>query len=199
MLSAARIKSFFIIPTKNGNIGESKHIVYSLRDPPRYLKNRYQVIEYAKRHNPTYNISIVRFKGMPMKEQVSIVSACRLLVGVHGANLANLLYLQKGAAVLEIFPRLYPEEQPCNLPQCETYNTFAAHVGVRYFRIFGIAHTDEDNRIGGAGNIRHTGLLQRGKDLRRRAVVLKKETLGQEVEKAMGMPHKEGLPASSSP
>ena len=188
MLSmAARIKIHFNVSmlTLRANARQSTKppfVLYSSRDPPRYLKNRDKVVEHARRQH--HAVSMVRFSGMTMKEQVRLVSESDVLVGVHGANLANLLYLDRGrsAAVLEIFPRLYPEEMPCELPQCETYNTFAAHVGIRYFRLFGVAHDDEDNSKGGIGNVRETGKVQRGKDLRRRTVVLEKDALA----KALG-------------
>jgi len=179
---ATRIKTHFnfsmLMLSANARLRTKRPIVlYSSRDPPRYLKNRDQVVEHARRQH--YAVSVVRFRGMTMKEQVRLVLESDVLVGVHGANLANLLYLDRGrsAALLEIFPRLFPEEMPCELPQCETYNTFAAHVGIRYFRVFGVEHDDEDNRKGGMGKVRETGKIQRGKDLRRRTVVLKKGTL----------------------
>jgi hypothetical protein len=185
----ARVKAFFNISMllSNANAPRAKPsapvVLYSLRDPPRYLKNRDQVVEYARQQH--FSVSLVHFRGMPMKEQVRLVAQSDVLVGVHGANLANLLYLDRGrsAALLEIFPRLYPEEMPCELPQCETYNTFAAHLGIRYFRVFGVDHDDEDNRKWGMGSMRMAGRIQRGKDLRRRTVVLKKDALAVAITK----------------
>ena len=49
-------------------------------------------------------VTVVDFVGMAMREQVAAVRAADVIISMHGAGLANLLWARRGTAVVEIFP-----------------------------------------------------------------------------------------------
>ena len=46
----------------------------------------------------------VDLDGMSVRDQISLFSGAALVVGAHGAGLANLIFMEKGATLLEILP-----------------------------------------------------------------------------------------------
>lgn len=50
-----------------------------------------------------YAIEVIYFEDMDFKQQVESMQNVELLIGVHGANLTNMLFLASGAKVIELF------------------------------------------------------------------------------------------------
>lgn len=50
-----------------------------------------------------YNIKPIKLENFSFLEQVEIFNSAKLIVGIHGAGLSNLVYSQKGTKVVELF------------------------------------------------------------------------------------------------
>jgi len=51
-----------------------------------------------------YEIVPIRFENMSLEDQIDCVKDCKLLIGAHGAGLANSLFMQPGTYLIELFP-----------------------------------------------------------------------------------------------
>jgi len=49
-----------------------------------------------------YNFETVFFEGLPISEQIKIMQEATIFLSVHGANMANLLFLNAGTPVIEL-------------------------------------------------------------------------------------------------
>ena len=53
--------------------------------------------------------NIVELDNLPLQEQVNIsFYQSKVIIGIHGGGLSNIIFCQKGAKVLELGPRLVP-------------------------------------------------------------------------------------------
>jgi hypothetical protein len=64
----------------------------------RRLANETEILEVLER----YGFECVYFEETSFAEQVLLMHSTAILIGVHGANLVNLLFMQKGAQVVEL-------------------------------------------------------------------------------------------------
>lgn len=68
------------------------------RQNSRHLRNEAAAQAVLER----YGFETIYFEGMTLEEQVRLMLETHVFVGVHGANLTNLLFLQPGAVVVEL-------------------------------------------------------------------------------------------------
>lgn len=75
--------------------------IYIARDdaPTRRVLNSVEVDELMKKHG----FVKITMSGKQVSEQAQIFSSAKYICGVHGAALANVVFCQKGAKLLEIF------------------------------------------------------------------------------------------------
>lgn len=66
----------------------------------RRIVNEPRLLELLQR----YGFATVRLESMRFEDQVRVFSSARCIVAPHGAGLANLLFCERGASVLEILP-----------------------------------------------------------------------------------------------
>ncbi|MDO7744527.1 MAG: glycosyltransferase family 61 protein [Pedobacter sp.] len=64
----------------------------------RKILNEQQVIELLVQ----FNYEIHYFEDYSFKEQIKIMSEAKSLIGLHGAGLTNMLFMEKGAKILEL-------------------------------------------------------------------------------------------------
>lgn len=80
----------------------------------RQLSNRDDVFSTLKRcafsyvnsegRRVPYRVQVVDFESMPVSEQIDVCRKARVLIGIHGAGLANMIWCPSDCAVLEIRP-----------------------------------------------------------------------------------------------
>ena len=77
-------------------------IVYISRSKSRGRKvlNESEILQGISHLSP----KVVNFEDLSFHEQVSLMRSTRLLVSIHGAGLTNMMFLPKGAKVLELLP-----------------------------------------------------------------------------------------------
>ncbi|GJP42165.1 hypothetical protein CLOM_g1768, partial [Closterium sp. NIES-68] len=73
---------------------------------------------------PRLPVKVVSLEAMPFAAQVRAMHRTALLVSMHGASMANVVLLQRGAAALEIMPFMW---------HYGAYKRIALRFGVRYF------------------------------------------------------------------
>jgi capsular polysaccharide biosynthesis protein len=78
----------------------SEHRLYVSRADAakRHLVNEAQLGPILESHD----IQSVQLEGRSLAEQIELFSSCRLLVGLHGAGLTNMLWMPAGGHVVEI-------------------------------------------------------------------------------------------------
>lgn len=84
----------------NGNLPTPTRRVYvsRARQANRRLSNEAEAAALLAQHG----FETIYFEGMPFAEQVALMLETDVLMGVHGANLTNILFLQEGARVVEL-------------------------------------------------------------------------------------------------
>ncbi len=101
---------------------QQRLVVYAKRTSKRRCLNREQLLETV-RNVPTdgggaAEVKEVQQGKMGFKEQVGLMARTRLLIGMHGADLTNCMFLPKGSVVIEINPWNWMDER--FLRVCET-------------------------------------------------------------------------------
>jgi hypothetical protein len=92
------------------------------RASARRLVNEEAVQDVVKR----YGFEVIFFEGMTFRQQVALMQETKVLLGVHGANLANLLFMQAGSKVIEVM-----SEKINNL----TYYRIASYLSLGYYSL----------------------------------------------------------------
>jgi hypothetical protein len=72
----------------------------------RGITNEEELIDELKKEHGG-NVIDVYLEDLPFQEQVKLMRGCKLLIGCHGAGLANLLWMNSGASILELFPESF--------------------------------------------------------------------------------------------
>ncbi len=57
-----------------------------------------------------YNFAIVVFEDLEWKEQIRMLRGCKILAGVHGAGLTNMMFLDEQSKVFELTTRLQGDQ-----------------------------------------------------------------------------------------
>ena len=71
----------------------------------RVMTNEKEIMEATSVVLPHMKMVYVDFIGMPMRDQIQHVANADILISMHGAGLANVLWVKPTAHVIEIFPR----------------------------------------------------------------------------------------------
>jgi Glycosyltransferase 61 len=132
------------------NVADKSKAIYLIRGDTRWrrVKNEEEVIEHLARSGiESFDLSQHTFL-----EQIGIISNAHVIIAVHGAALANLVFGTRGARVLEIFASA--ENQKC-YPSLDTelqqmpYRAIAAHrqMTYHYFLAQQIPAEREPNRL----------------------------------------------------
>lgn len=112
---------------------DSVVVTYIRRTNTRKLLDEDMHMEAIRKAIPHIKLSVVDFATIPFAEQLKIVRGTDLLVGVHGAGLTHLMFLQPGSAVLELLPEGLQHKGFRNLSQM---------LGIVYFRTHIKMHGD---------------------------------------------------------
>jgi hypothetical protein len=82
---------------------EEKKRIYISRKKNRRILNEEEIMKILIK----YNFIKVELEKMSVEEQVKLFSSSEVIVGPHGAGLANLAFCSPGTKVFEIFPPTY--------------------------------------------------------------------------------------------
>jgi Glycosyltransferase 61 len=85
-----------------------------------------------------YECNLVTLEWLSFPQQLELMRRTRLLVAVHGAGLANAMFMQKGAAVLEVFPDSFYKS---------TYADISFRAGLRYSEVEAAPSPERDFRL----------------------------------------------------
>ncbi len=109
----------------------------------RRILNEENLIEILEK----YDFKIVMMEDLPWEEQVKTMLHAKILIGAHGAGMANMLFMPEGSAVLEMLPRRLDG----TINNC--YYNLASALGMKYHYQFR-SHQDKSGvPDGGDANI----------------------------------------------
>jgi hypothetical protein len=108
------------IATMFGSLAPGDRAVYGTRSGGRRAPANEALVEAACRE---LGVEVVSTATMPLDEQARLFAGARLVVVPHGAGLANIVWMQPGARVIELFAADYVV--PC-------YAELAAVRGLQY-------------------------------------------------------------------
>ncbi|KZZ87558.1 glycosyltransferase family 61 protein [Moelleriella libera RCEF 2490] len=102
-------------------------VTYIRRANTRKLLDEDVLIQALREGILHMKLHVVDFATIPFGEQLKIIRRTDLLVGVHGAGLTHLMFLQPGASVIEILPEGLQHKGFRNLAQMLDISYFRAH------------------------------------------------------------------------
>jgi len=83
---------------------KQKKVLIMTRDNTRRVLNDKDIVRAMKTKYPTIETRLIAMHKLPFLEQVKEVMNTTVLVGMHGAGIANMVWLHKSAALCELFP-----------------------------------------------------------------------------------------------
>ena len=82
-----------------GNVRATRRIYVSrARSQKRRLINEHEIINILKK----YEFEHLYFEELTFLQQIEVMQQAQVLIGVHGANLVNILFMQQGTNVIEL-------------------------------------------------------------------------------------------------
>lgn len=80
----------------------------------RVIQNEEEIIQ-ALRQLPDVKVEVVEFFELAFKDQLHLFQRTDILIGMHGAGLANIVYTPPEAAVIELIPYTWRAQEYFNL------------------------------------------------------------------------------------
>ncbi|VDI08922.1 glycoprotein 2-beta-D-xylosyltransferase [Mytilus galloprovincialis] len=71
----------------------------------RKIKNEFELLENARRFFPDHNIHGRQMDKLNLKAQLNLISKTNILIGMHGAGMSHVFFLEPGSGVIELFPK----------------------------------------------------------------------------------------------
>lgn len=86
--------------TSGKNTRDANQRIYISRKKAkyRYVINEEEVIEIVKK----YDFKIIYYEELTLNEQILLTSNAGIIIGIHGANLTNILFMKPNSFVLEL-------------------------------------------------------------------------------------------------
>ncbi|XP_052776690.1 uncharacterized protein LOC128214320 [Mya arenaria] len=104
----------------------------------RKFKNEDEILSVVKSVFSNAHIKTLILENLTMKEQLEVMSKTDVLIGMHGAGMAHIMFLPKHAVVLEFFPTYWG-----------FLRNFKAIADWRNIKYFGWKNKDEANEYKG--------------------------------------------------
>lgn len=101
------------------------NIVIVKRSHTRILLNQEDIVKEFQSIN-SINLTVVAFENLGFDETIDLISATDILVAVHGAALSNMILLQPGSFILELFPHYFHKD---------IYRNFAKILDLNYISL----------------------------------------------------------------
>lgn len=95
-------------------------------DKSRNLQNRDAIIWFFRKHG--IDLQMVFLEGMPVVDQIELFSNAEVVIGVHGAGLANITFCKPECRVIEVASPVFYNE---------SYANIASLVGIRFATVKG--------------------------------------------------------------
>ncbi|MDB5141430.1 MAG: capsular polysaccharide biosynthesis protein [Mucilaginibacter sp.] len=113
------------------NSGSNKDYIYLFRAYGRKIINEMEVLETLNQ----FNFKIVDPENFTVAEQAKIFSNAKVVLGAHGAGLANIVFCKPGSIIVDIYAPQWI--MPC-------YWVLANKIGLRYSYLIGENGTDNN-------------------------------------------------------
>jgi hypothetical protein len=88
----------YYLPKTDSNVLSQNIYVSRSRAKGRFIENENEVREVVE----SLGFKIVHFEDYSLKEQIELMFNCKNLIGIHGANLTNLMFMNPKSNILEL-------------------------------------------------------------------------------------------------
>ena len=73
-----------------------------------------------------FNVKVVDFAALTFSEQIQVSAGCTAMVGVHGAGMANMVFMENSTSVLDIVPPSY------SMPNTREFKVATELIGLQH-------------------------------------------------------------------
>lgn len=123
-----RVTKYFKIPLHETK--DNVTVTFIHRGQSRRLVDEDAHLEALRKAIPHATIDLVDFGNMTLKEQLQTARQTDVLVGAHGAGLTHSMFLERGAAVVELVPNEFTHKGFRNVAQAMDLTYFRTHAQV---------------------------------------------------------------------
>jgi hypothetical protein len=81
--------------------------IYIARKKRRRVKNEQEILDVLNK----YGFKSIMLENMTLQEQIEVFHSAKIVIGAHGAGLANLVFSEPGTKVIELFGSQYVNAQ----------------------------------------------------------------------------------------
>lgn len=106
----------------------------------RKLSNEQEILQAVTDAYPTHSVAGLQLETVSIDDQIRNISNTDILIGVHGAGLAHVIFQQVGRAVIEIFPSAY------GIYKNDHFERLARWSGVHYLKFHNVNQRLQDRR-----------------------------------------------------
>jgi len=106
-----------------------KVVTLASRSGKRAIANENEVIAFIKMEYPDVEVKTVKFGQLSYKEQVQSMHDSAIMIGMHGADITNAMFLPEGGAVIEINPYRFYDNRFFGITPLAGVNYFSYNCG----------------------------------------------------------------------
>jgi hypothetical protein len=117
-------------PTDTSTISRNVTVLDRARKAPRHITNLAATLDVVRKYGKEPNHVVIEGE-MTFEEQVRLMANTGVLVTVHGAGLMNQIFMQPGAATIEIFP---------DHMKHVLYERVAHYANLHHFKVYATEH-----------------------------------------------------------
>jgi capsular polysaccharide biosynthesis protein len=122
---SSNLKNAILNETSSGSEPINKLWISRQSAQHRKIKNFNELIDIVEAHS----FEIIKFEDFSLTEQIKITNKAHTIMGLHGAGLTNMLFMEKGSKVIEIRDR--------NDDKNNCFFTLASDLELNYYYFLG--------------------------------------------------------------
>ena len=136
-------KSFFFIRNEAQKIHLTgkNHFIFISRNKTKTRKLLNEEILYNKLKR--FGFKRVLFEDLSIDRQIEISINCKIMIGYHGAGIANCIYMNKNSFLIEIFNKNYIHPHFKLFSDIQKINYYSINCKINFKNLDGICDVDE--------------------------------------------------------
>jgi len=136
-------KSFFFIRNETQKIylTGKNHFIFISRNKTKTRKLLNEEILYNKLKR--FGFKRILFEDLPIDRQIEISINCKIMIGYHGAGIANCIYMNKNSFLIEIFNKNYIHPHFKLFSDIQKINYYSINCKINFKNLDGICDVDE--------------------------------------------------------
>lgn len=136
-------KSFFFIRNETQKIylTGKNHFIFISRNKTKTRKLLNEEILYNKLKR--FGFKRILFEDLSIDRQIEISVNCKIMIGYHGAGIANCIYMNKNSFLIEIFNKNYTHPHFKLFSDIQKINYYSINCKINFKNLDGICDVDE--------------------------------------------------------